>query len=74
MDLDTLAQNKNAWRLLVGTDFEQCEKSCPFVSQHKMEGKLAVLDEIITDCKQMDVVSLSYIRRLKSQLSEVKKE
>ena len=25
-------------------DFEQCEKSCPFVSQHKMEGKLAVLE------------------------------
>jgi len=27
-------------------DFEQCEKSCPFVSQHKMEGKLAVLNEM----------------------------
>ncbi len=28
-------------------DFEQCEKSCPFVSQHKMEGKLDLVNEAI---------------------------
>jgi phage N-6-adenine-methyltransferase len=70
-------------------DFEQCEKSCPFVSQHKMEGKLAEIEladkKLIEITEQFEhsempmITKISFILTnyktwLKSQLSEVKQE